>query len=477
MNLRLPSIALVVTLAGCTGGSVGTTGGSTVAPLSSSGTITDYTGLCVDAQWGASDNGTPVQLWDCNGTDAQKWTAQDGALVGTGGKCLDVQWGNSANGTPVQLWDCNGTDAQKWTAQNGQLVGIGGKCLDVTGFHSVAGQVLQIWDCNGGANQQFTLFGGSPPPPPPPSGDLAAAKALLAPLRVGFNVERGWAWSVPGGPRAEAQYLAGLGVTHVRLFFPWSPTVNYGGLGFGVPSEQQMRTFFDAVGEWIAGGMTVFVDCADLMGTDDFANHRDTVYAEVKAMGELAATYHFPTDRFAIGPINEWIGDDGNGGDPYQQERMDLHAILRQALPGYVLTVSSDYWDYYRNLEALAPVADQRVIYSFHAYEQHSPSDWSSVAGGIADWSRQHGGLPILMGEAGPYGADQTSFLGDMEPAMAVFRPALWAITYGSVLPWNKSGNDATLQDGSNGQPDLRGAVVRAVAAANAALAGNDGAP
>jgi hypothetical protein len=426
-------------------------------------------------QWGDSDDGTPVQLWDCNGTDAQKWSLDNGRVVGLGGKCLDVQWAQTANGTPVQLYTCNGTDAQKWSLQNGQLVGIGGKCLDVAGFNSVPGQALQIWDCNGGANQQFTVDGSTPPPPPPPppppSDDLAAAKAFLAPLRLGFNVERGWAWSVPGGPRAEAQYLKSLGVTHVRLFFPWSPTGNYGGLGFGVPSEQQMRTFLDAIDEWIAGGMVVFADAADLMGVDDFNGHKDTIYAEVQKMAELAATYHFPKDKLALGPINEWIGDDGNGGDPYGQYRRELHDIIRAALPGYVLTVSSDYWDYYRNLEAMDTLPDQRVIYSFHAYEQHSPGDWQGVAGGIADWSRAHGGVPVMMGEAGPYGGDMGQFLDDMEPAMAVFRPSLWAITYGSVLPWNKSGDDATLQDG------LVAHVTGAVQRANAALAGNDGAP
>ncbi|MDB4968964.1 MAG: chitinase [Myxococcales bacterium] len=469
---------LFTSLAGCSG-SVGSTGSDTDAPLSSTGTIVDFTGLCVDVQWAGTASGTPVQLWDCNGTAAQKWTMQGNEIVGLANKCLDVSGGNSANGTPVQLWDCNGTGAQKWSYSGGQLIGVGGKCLDVSGANSVPGQQLQIWDCHGGANQQFKMAGGeTPPPPPPATGDLAAAKAFMKPLGLGFNIERGWAWSVPGGPRAEAQYLASLGVTHVRLFFPWSPTVNYGGLGFGVPSEQQMRTFFDGVAAWVDGGMTVFLDCADELDTDDFDNHRDTVYEEVRRMAAVAATYNFPKDRVAIGPVNEWVGDDGNGGDPYMQARKDLHAILRQALPGYVLTVSSEYWDYYRNLEKLQPFADQRVIYSFHAYEQHSPADWQGAAvNGITDWSRRNGGLPVLMGEAGPYGADESSFVGDLLPAMAVFRPTLWAITYGGALRWNKSPDDATLKDGSNGTADLRGAVIRAAQAARGALGGNDGAP
>ena len=34
------------------------------------------------------------------------------------GKCLDVANSGTANGTKVQLWDCNGTGAQKWVIQS-----------------------------------------------------------------------------------------------------------------------------------------------------------------------------------------------------------------------------------------------------------------------------------------------------------------------------------------------------------------------
>ncbi|MEV6118438.1 ricin-type beta-trefoil lectin domain protein, partial [Streptomyces sp. NPDC052109] len=41
--------------------------------------------------------------------------ADTGAITGLAGKCLDVAGANSADGTPVQLYDCNGTNAQQWT--------------------------------------------------------------------------------------------------------------------------------------------------------------------------------------------------------------------------------------------------------------------------------------------------------------------------------------------------------------------------
>jgi hypothetical protein len=48
--------------------------------------------------------------------------ASSGPIVGFGGKCVDVAEANTANGTPVQLYTCNGTNAQQWTASNGELV-------------------------------------------------------------------------------------------------------------------------------------------------------------------------------------------------------------------------------------------------------------------------------------------------------------------------------------------------------------------
>ncbi|KMS92175.1 chitinase, partial [Streptomyces regensis] len=41
--------------------------------------------------------------------------AATGTITGLAGKCLDVAGANSADGTPVQLYDCNGTNAQQWT--------------------------------------------------------------------------------------------------------------------------------------------------------------------------------------------------------------------------------------------------------------------------------------------------------------------------------------------------------------------------
>jgi chitinase len=47
-----------------------------------------------------------IQLWTCNGTNAQQWTHAGNTFQALR-KCMDVWRGGTANGTAVQLWDCN----------------------------------------------------------------------------------------------------------------------------------------------------------------------------------------------------------------------------------------------------------------------------------------------------------------------------------------------------------------------------------
>jgi chitinase len=134
------------------------TGGTGTNPGGATGQITGYGGRCVDVAGASTANGAAIQLYDCNGTNAQQWTvATDGSLRSLG-KCLDVAAAGTANGTQIQLYDCNGTGAQTWQRSGSTLVNpASGRCLDATGPSSANGTRLQIWDCTGGANQQWNL--------------------------------------------------------------------------------------------------------------------------------------------------------------------------------------------------------------------------------------------------------------------------------------------------------------------------------
>jgi len=179
------------------------------ASAATAGPITGLGGKCVDVAAANTANGTPIQLYDCNGTAAQTWTVgnTDNSIRALG-KCLDVTAASSADGAKVQLYDCNNTGAQKWTASNGALVNTGsGKCLDVTDRNTANGTRLQIWTCSGTTNQRWTLPGGGTPTPTTPAGvnldDPAKKDVAMQLVSAAENSSLDW--------RAQFSYIEDIG--------------------------------------------------------------------------------------------------------------------------------------------------------------------------------------------------------------------------------------------------------------------------
>jgi len=135
-----------------TGSSSG--GGGTTA----TGAITGYEGLCLDDRSASTAEFNPIQVYTCNGTNAQQWTVESNNTLQVLGMCLDVDAAGTTNGTTVDLYTCNGTGAQDWVPQsNGELVNPNsGKCLDDTGYGG-SGTQVQIWTCDDTSNQQWKL--------------------------------------------------------------------------------------------------------------------------------------------------------------------------------------------------------------------------------------------------------------------------------------------------------------------------------
>ncbi|MEU4096606.1 family 16 glycosylhydrolase [Streptomyces sp. NPDC026673] len=123
------------------------------------GRITGLAGKCVDVAGANPANGTPVQLYDCNGTAAQQWTAASDGTLRALGKCLDVKDFGTADGSQLQLWDCAGSTNQKWVLTGARDIvnPQANKCVDVAGNNSANGTRLQLWTCTGGGNQKWTL--------------------------------------------------------------------------------------------------------------------------------------------------------------------------------------------------------------------------------------------------------------------------------------------------------------------------------
>ena len=122
------------------------------------GQITGLAGKCLDVAWGDTANGTPVQIHDCSGNAAQRWTVGTDGTIRALGKCLDVSGAGKADGTAVQLWECNGSAAQQWvvTAARDIVNPNADKCLDVKDNNAANGTKVQIWTCTGAANQKWT---------------------------------------------------------------------------------------------------------------------------------------------------------------------------------------------------------------------------------------------------------------------------------------------------------------------------------
>jgi alpha-glucosidase (family GH31 glycosyl hydrolase) len=144
----------VTTGAGTSNTSTTAIGPSTVP----TGQVTGYQGLCLDDRNASTADYNPVQVYTCNGTDAQQWTVETDGTVQALGMCMDVNGGATTDGTVVDLYSCNGTGAQDWAAQpGGDLVNPqSGKCLADNG-NGGSGTQLVIEDCNGQADQQWTL--------------------------------------------------------------------------------------------------------------------------------------------------------------------------------------------------------------------------------------------------------------------------------------------------------------------------------
>ena len=119
--------------------------------------ISSLNNKCIDVPSSNFVDWARLQMYTCNGTNAQKWTFTGGALASQNGKCMDVANGSTANGAAVQLYTCNGTGAQQFVLSGaGDLVNPqANKCVDIVDLNPNDHAQLQLWDCAGSANQKW----------------------------------------------------------------------------------------------------------------------------------------------------------------------------------------------------------------------------------------------------------------------------------------------------------------------------------
>jgi hypothetical protein len=134
-------------------------GGGTTPPPTGSAVpvISSLNNKCIDVPNGNFADSVQLQMWTCNGTNAQKWEFTGGTLKTQNNKCMDVAAAATANGTAIQLYTCNGTSAQQFVLNAaGDLVNPqANKCVDIKEVNSADGAKLHLWDCVGAANQKW----------------------------------------------------------------------------------------------------------------------------------------------------------------------------------------------------------------------------------------------------------------------------------------------------------------------------------
>src|SRR5437588_270553 len=80
---------------------------------------------------------------------APKAAGKGGPIVGIGGRCADVDHSRTADGTRIQLWGCNSTGAQKWSAGAHQSLRALGKCMTV----AASSAAVELRTCTGAGGQ------------------------------------------------------------------------------------------------------------------------------------------------------------------------------------------------------------------------------------------------------------------------------------------------------------------------------------
>jgi hypothetical protein len=161
------------------------------ADVTATGQITGYQGLCLDDRSASTALFNPVQVYTCNGTNAQSWTVDStNNTLTVLGLCLDVNGAGTANGTLVDLYTCNGTGAQVWQPQsNGELINPNsGKCLDDTGFGG-SGTQVQIWACADSSNQQWTLPSSGTTTPPGTTPNFGSNVLVFTPSMSSSTIQ------------------------------------------------------------------------------------------------------------------------------------------------------------------------------------------------------------------------------------------------------------------------------------------------
>ncbi|MEV7289457.1 lectin [Streptomyces sp. NPDC093252] len=278
------------------------------------GTITGLAGKCLDVAGANSADGTPVQLYDCNGTGAQQWTVGTDGTIRALGKCLDVTGNSTANGATAQLWTCSGGANQQWTVTAARDIvnPQAGKCLDVTGSSSANGTRAQIWSCTGAANQKWTAPAAGGPSP-------------SVPMAVAPYLYNGW-----GSPPSPTTITNATGVKWFTLAFVLSN-------GYCNPQWDGSRALTGGVDQQTI--TTVRANGGDVIPSfGGWSGNK--LESSCGSAGELAAAYQRVISAFGLKAIDIDIEAAAYDSPTVQQRTVDALKTVKAGNPGLKVYVT-----------------------------------------------------------------------------------------------------------------------------------------
>jgi hypothetical protein len=144
--------------------------GGPISPTTWYSVVNRASNKCVDARSSGTANGTAIQQWTCNNSNAQQYQVQPTSAGfnrinnrNSPAQVLDVSGVSAADNAIVHLWTYGGGNNQQWQAvsEGGGYYRFvnrhSGKCLDVPAASTADGVQLVQYTCNGTAAQSFRL--------------------------------------------------------------------------------------------------------------------------------------------------------------------------------------------------------------------------------------------------------------------------------------------------------------------------------
>ncbi|MBN2525411.1 MAG: ricin-type beta-trefoil lectin domain protein [Deltaproteobacteria bacterium] len=133
-----------------------------IVDVSARVTFVNLKGYSLNRHFDDNVNGSAVNLWTSNNSPSQDWYfATDGSIRSASDirYCLNVQNSNFSAWAVVNLWECQGSAAQKWVLSADTLRPSEDTdlCVNLHNDDNRNGATINLWDCTGHDSQKWQV--------------------------------------------------------------------------------------------------------------------------------------------------------------------------------------------------------------------------------------------------------------------------------------------------------------------------------